>query len=178
MVEKDLLTDDISLTIGYDVENISDPHRRVRYKGEIIKDGYGRLIPKPANMSCNLGDYTNSSDVIVRTMLGLYDRIVGKDMLVRRITIVANNVLKSRVVADKGRENSKSVEQISLFDIREDRTKEDSTKDDNSSDEESIAKAMLKIKKKYGKNAILKGTSYQEGATARERNSEIGGHKA
>lgn len=178
MVEKGLLTDGISLTIGYDVENISDPHRRVRYKGEIIKDGYGRLIPKPAHSSCNLGDYTNSSDVIVRTMLGMYDRIVGKDMFIRRITIVANNVLKSRVVADKVRENSKSVEQISLFDIREDRTKEDSTKNDNSSDEESIAKAMLKIKKKYGKNAILKGTSYQEGATARERNSEIGGHKA
>ena len=99
-------------------------------------------------------------------------------MLVRRITIVANNVLKSSVVADKVRENSKSVEQISLFDIREDHTKEDSSKEDTSNDEESIANAMLKIKKKYGKNAILKGTSYQEGATARERNSEIGGHKA
>lgn len=183
LVDKDLLTDAISLTIGYDVENISDPNRRGRYKGEIVKDGYGRLIPKPAHSSCNLGDHTNSSDVIIRTMLGLYDRIVGKDMLVRRITIVANNVLKSSVLADKAKGNSKSVEQISLFDIREERTKEysskeDSSKEDISNDEESIAKAMLKIKKKYGKNAILKGTSYQEGATARERNSEIGGHKA
>lgn len=188
LVDKDLLTDAISLTIGYDVENISDPNRRGRYKGEIVKDVYGRLIPKPAHSSCNLGDHTNSSNVIVRTMLDLYDRIVGKDMLVRRITIVVNNVLKSSVLADKAKENSKLVEQISLFDIREERTKEysskkdsskeDSSKEDISNDEESIAKAMLKIKKKYGENAILKGTSYQEGATARERNNEIGGHKA
>lgn len=212
LIERDLMTDGVSLTIGYDVENISDPHRRARYKGEIIKDGYGRLIPKPAHMSYNLGDYTNSSDMIVRTMLGLYDRIVGKDMLIRRITIAANNVLQSSVLTDKERENSKSVEQISLFDIKKRNEKDlgvrndirhdnreknsgealhshisgqqeytgnqSQTKQDAENEDENIAKAMLKIKKKYGKNAILKGTSYQEGATARERNGEIGGHKA
>ena len=211
LIERDLMTDGVSLTIGYDVENISDPNRRARYKGEIIKDIYGRLIPKPAHSSYNLGDYTNSSDFIVRTMLDLYDRIVGKEMLIRRITIVANNVLKSDVV-DMARENSKSVEQISLFDMKKSNAKDlgvqndirhdnreknsgevlhslisgkqeytgnqNQTKQDAENEEENIAKAMLKIKKKYGKNAILKGTSYQEGATARERNREIGGHKA
>lgn len=212
LIERDLMTDGVSLTIGYDVENISDPHRRVRYKGEIIKDGYGRLIPKPAHMSYNLGDYTHSSDVVVKTILDMYDRIVGKDMLIRRITITANNVLKSRVATDRARKNSKSVEQMSLFDIKEGNEKDlgvqddirydnreknsgevlhshisgqqeytgnqNHTKQDAENEDENIAKAMLKIKKKYGKNAILKGTSYQEGATARERNGEIGGHKA
>lgn len=212
LIERDLMTDGVSLTIGYDVENISDPHRRIRYKGGIIKDGYGRLIPKPAHSSRNLGDYTNSSDVIVKTMLDLYDNIVGKDMLIRRITIAANNVLKSSVLTDNERENSKSVEQMSLFDIEEGNEKDLGVQNDNRHDnreknigetlhshisgqqeytvnqnqtkqaaeneDENIAKAMLKIKKKYGKNAILKGTSYQEGATARERNGEIGGHKA
>lgn len=212
LIEKDLMTDAISLTIGYDVENISDPNRRARYKGEIIKDGYGRQIPKPAHSSCNLGNYTNSSDLIVSTMLDLYDRIVGKEMLIRRITIVANNVLKSDVATDMAREISKSVEQISLFDMKKSNAKhlgvqndirhdnreknsgevlhslisgkqeytgnQNQTKQDAENEEKNIAKAMLKIKKKYGKNAILKGTSYQEGATARERNREIGGHKA
>lgn len=212
LIDRDSMTDGVSLTIGYDVENITDSHRRGRYKGEIIKDGYGRLIPKPSHSSYNLGDYTHSSDVIVKTILDMYDRIVGKDMLIRRITIAANNVLKSRVAADRARENSKSVEQMSLFDIKKEKDKDLGVQDDirhdnrekNSgevlhshisgqqeytgnqnhkkqdaeNEDENIAKAMLKIKQKYGKNAILKGTSYQEGATARERNGEIGGHKA
>lgn len=212
LIDRDLMTDGVSLTIGYDVENITDSHRRGRYKGEIIKDGYGRLIPKPSHSSYNLGDYTHSSDVIVKTILDMYDRIVGKDMLIRRITIAANNVLKSRLAADRARENSKSVEQMSLFDIKKEKDKDlgvqddirhdnreknsgevlhshisgqqeytgnqNHTKQDAENEDENIAKAMLKIKKKYGKNAILKGTSYQEGATARERNGEIGGHKA
>lgn len=211
LTEKDLLTDRISLTIGYDVENISDPNRRQRYKGEIVKDGYGRLIPKHSHAGMNLDSYTNSSEKIIKAMLDLYDRIVGKELLVRRITLVAANVLNTSIVADKVKEDSQEGEQISLFemqskkggsreennDIRHNNSKENTKEnfegnvsdggsfeeearpeDKAENDEESIRKAVLKIKKKYGKNAILKGTSYQEGATAKERNSEIGGHKA
>ena len=212
LTEKDLLTDRISLTIGYDVENISDPNRRQRYKGEIVKDGYGRLIPKHSHGGTNLDSYTNSSEKIIKAMLDLYDRIVGKELLVRRVTLVAANVLKKSIVSDKAKENAQAGEQISLFevqskkgesrkennDIRHNNSKENtkenfegsasdgySSEDEESrpedkaeNDEESIRKAVLKIKRKYGKNAILKGTSYQEGATAKERNREIGGHKA
>lgn len=213
LLSKGLTTDQIVLTVGYDVENLADPRRRSKYKGEIVRDGYGRLIPKHAHGTSNLEIHTNSTDMIVKNTLKLYDRIVGEDMLIRRITISANRVID----AGQGKsinENRKSCgHQLSLFDnvkaekgehrdndfrhgYREGNSKDyneqtaegakgsskgsvdSKTRRGSEDSEERIQEALLKIKGKYGKNAILKGTSYQEGATARDRNKQIGGHKA
>lgn len=170
LVSKNLVTDQIVLTVGYDRENLMDPVRMRNYKGEYSIDQYGRKIPKHAHGTINLDSYTSSTNVIVRAVLDLFNRIVDENLLVRRINMSANHV-----ISEKEAKQDK-YEQLNLFDMIEfDEKKVDQEKLQK---EKDIQKAVLDIKKKIGKNAILKGMSLQEGATAIDRNNQIGGHKA
>lgn len=173
LVAKGLVTDQIVLTIGYDVENLLDPARRAAYHGEVTTDRYGRSVPKHAHGTANLGEHSSSTEQIVRAVLELYDRIVNPKLLIRRMNLSVNHLLLERDVPQKER-----FEQLDLFTdyaaLRREREAEEAAKQR----EKSIQHAMIDIKSKYGKNAILRGTDFCEGATARERNAQIGGHKA
>lgn len=154
LVEKKKMTDSVTVTIGFDRVNLEQEN--TTYQGEIHIDRYGRMVPKAAHGTANLGEPTNSTKRIMEQVLSLYDRIVPRDLLSRRITLSANNL-----------SDESEYEQLDLF--------SDVTSDKK---ERALQEAMLSIKKKYGKNAILKGTNLEEGATARDRNQQIGGHRA
>ena len=170
LVSKNLVTDQIVLTIGYDRENLLDSSRMSKYKGEFSFDQYGRKIPKHAHGTANLDSYTSSTSVIVRAVLDLFSRIVDENLLVRRINMSANHVISEKEAKQD------RYEQLNLFDMIAE--KEDAVDQEQLKKEKDIQKAILDIKKKFGKNAILKGMSLQEGATAIDRNNQIGGHKA
>ncbi|MGL5258539.1 MAG: DNA methylase [Lachnospiraceae bacterium] len=173
LVDKGLVTNQIVMTIGYDIENLSNPEIAKKYKGEIVKDSYGRRIPKHAQGTTNFKNYTSSTNKIMRQVTELYDAIVDEMLSVRRINISANHVIKESDVVIQ-----MEMEQLSLFTdyiaLEENRVREERELEK----EREIQKALLTIKKKYGKNAILKGMNFVEGATAKERNEQIGGHKA
>ena len=173
LVDKNLVTDQIVLTIGYDIENLKNPQTSQNYMGEIKIDRYGRKVPKHAHGTENLGVQTSSTKLIVDAALRLFDRIINKKFLARRITIVA-----ARVVDESEVRENKAFEQMDLFTdydaVQEEREAEKKARQK----EKRMQKAVLDIKNKYGKNAVLKGMNLQDGATARERNSQIGGHKA
>ena len=173
LVDKRLVTDQIVLTVGYDIENLTDRNRKKAYKGEVTIDRYGRRIPKHAHGTANLSGHTASSRRITDAVLELFDRIVDKKLLVRRITLSLNHLIK------EGTEVKKEIyEQLDLFTDYAVQLKKHEVEKEKLQKEKQLQQAMLEIKKKYGKNAILKGISYEEGATARERNGQIGGHKA
>ena len=174
LVDKGLVTDQMVLTVVYDVENITDPARKARYHGEIETDPYGRVMPKKAHGSINLEGYTSSTKKIVSAVAELYDCIVDKDLLVRRMYVVANHVLPEADAPKKTEE----VYQLDLFTDYAAEEARQKAEDRELEREKKIQAATLAIKKKYGKNAILKGMNLQEGATAMERNAQIGGHKA
>lgn len=176
LVEKGLMADQLVLTVGYDVENLTDATRRKNYHGEITIDRYGREVPKMAHGSTNLGKYTSSTDQFLKAAMELFDRIVDRDLLVRRMYVVANHVIRSRDAKE-----ANAYVQMDLFaDYGLDGTasKTEQMPAPSEEKERKMQEAMLAIKKKYGKNAILKGANLQEGATAMERNRQIGGHKA
>jgi DNA polymerase V len=166
LVDKKLVTDQIVLTIGYDIENLTDEVRRKKYHGEIKVDRYGRRVPKHAHGTANLGQNTSSTRLIMDAVMELYDRIVEPELLIRRVTLVANHLTRE---ADASA--APSYEQLDLFTDYGSRDKE-------LEKERKLQEAMLSVKKKYGKNAILKGTNLQDGATTMDRNRQIGGHKA
>lgn len=166
LVDHHLVTDQITLTVGYDRENLVDPQRRATYQGVITTDAYGRAIPKHAHGTAHLDGYTSSTEEIVHAMVGLFDRIVNPDLLVRRLNITANHVVSEDCAI------SQQEQQLSLFDA------EPKRKEAQRIRERKQQQAILSIQKKYGKNALLKGMNLQEGATARDRNNQIGGHKA
>ena len=169
LVEKGLVTNQLVLTVGYDIENLTDPRMRSAYKGEITTDHYGRKIPKHAHGTANLNRRTSSTRLITEAVMELFDRIVNPNLLVRRINIVACNVLpESAVVSEK------TFQQLDLFADTAAQEAEDAALER----EKRRQKAVLTIRKKYGKNAILKGMNLEEGATAKDRNAQIGGHKA
>lgn len=174
LVSKKLVTDQIVLTVGYDIENLTDQARRNRYHGPIIKDHYGREVPKHAHGTERLDDYTSSTKKIMGTATALFDRIVNTDLLVRRLNIVAGRVIsESDAMTREG-----EFEQMDLFTdyaAVEARRKQEQTELDR---ERKMQEVMLTIKNKYGKNAILKGMNLEEGATAKDRNEQIGGHRA
>ena len=173
LVEKNLVTNQLTLTIGYDIENLSDPERRKQYHGPVTTDQYGRSIPKHAHGTANLDRNLSSTKLITGAMMNLFDRIVDPKLLVRRITITAN-----RVIDEKAAQRKDEYQQLDLFtDYKADevRQREEQTELER---EKRMQKAMLDIKHKFGKNAILKGMNLQEGATAKDRNSQIGGLKA
>ena len=168
LVEKNLVTNQIVLTVGYDIENLIDPYISNSYKGEITIDRYGRKIPKHAHGTINLDHKTASTKIIMEATMKLYERIMNKQLLVRRINITANNV-----VDEETAKKEKPFEQIDLFTNYQEKVE----KTQKEKTEKELQKAMIDIKKRYGKNAILKGMNLQEGGTTIERNGQIGGHK-
>ena len=168
LVDKELVTDQLTLTVGYDRENLLDPGRRARYHGPVTKDPYGRDIPKHAHGTCHLDKPTASTRKIVDHLLELFDRVVNPDLLVRRLNLAAN-----RVVYEEELPREDGV-QLNLFTDAAAQEKEQEALER----ERKLQRTMLAIKKKHGKNAILKGIDLEEGATTRERNGQIGGHKA
>ncbi len=168
LVEKQLLTDQIVLTIGYDAENLSDPQRGASYAGPVVRDFYGRPIPKHAHGTANLGGWTASTKHIIAEVLALFDRIADPDLLVRRITIAAGHIAR-----DRGEANADSL-QLDLFTDYEALQKEAASL----AREKRRQQVELLIKKKYGKNAILRGVNLKEASTAIARNNQIGGHRA
>jgi DNA polymerase V len=174
LVEKGLVTDQLVVTIGYDIENLTDPERRKKYRGDVVKDHYGRQIPKHAHGTQNLGRYTSSTKLIMDAVSELFDRITNQDLLIRRLNIVANHVIDEASVPkpDAG------FEQLDLFTDYAAREAEQKKEEAELERERKMQRAVLTIRKKYGKNAVLKGMNLEEGATAKDRNGQIGGHKA
>lgn len=173
LVDKRLVTDQMVLTVGYDRENLTAPEFRKSYRGEIRTDRYGRSVPKHAHGTVKLKKQTSSGKVIVDAVLRLYDDIIRKDFLVRRIAIGANHVVDESTV-----ENEPVFEQLDLFTDYAALSKEREAEEAKLRRERSLQQAVLDIKKRYGKNAVLKGMNLLEGATAMERNRQIGGHRA
>lgn len=172
LVDKELVTDQMVLTIGYDIENLTDPHARQAYHGAITTDHYGRSVPKHAHGTANLTGYTSSTKLILEAVVELFDRIVDQKLLVRRVNLVANHVIaETAIPKDTG------FKQLDLFTDYAAEQEKQGKLDAELEREKKAQKAMLAIKKKYGKNAILKGMNLQEGATTIERNNQIGGHK-
>lgn len=161
LVEKRLVTDQIVLTIGYDVDNV----KKAGYQGTVVTDRYGRKIPKHAHSSVNLGGHTSSTRDIMGKTLALYDSIIDSSLWVRRVTIVANHVIR------ESEKKETNYQQMQLF-------MEPEADEEKREKERKMQEALIRVKNKYGKNAILKGMNLQEGGTTIERNSQIGGHKA
>lgn len=164
LVSKKIVTDQIVLTVGYDIESL-----KKSYSGAVETDRYGRKIPKTAHSSENIGRYTSSTKLICETAMKLFDRIVDKELLVRRMYIVANHI-----ITENDAEKEREYIQLNLFSD----TGKQEAEENELKKEKDMQKAILKIKSKYGKNSIIKGMNLKEGATALERNRQIGGHKA
>ena len=171
LIDKGLVTDQLVLTVGYDIDNISTGRSVGEYKGEVVKDRYGRKIPKHAHGTANLSRYTASVALATQAVTRLYDDIVDKRLLSRRINITANHVITEKEAVNK----NSSYHQMDLFTdfINKDDNEEESAKLEK---EKKVLKTMVDIKKKYGKNAIVRGMNLKEGATAMDRNRQIGGH--
>ena len=174
MVAHHLVADQLVLTIVYDAENLTNPKYKSKYHGEITTDHYGRPVPKHAHGTRNLKAPTSSSKLMIAAISELFDQIVNSDLLVRRIYLTVNRVISERQALSQ----PKAVEQLDLFTDYEAEEKKKLAELESSQKERKVQETLLKIKKKYGKNAILKGLNFEEGATAKERNQQIGGHKA
>ena len=175
LVDKGFVTNQIVLTVGYDIDNLKDPARRKKYHGEIKTDRYGRSIPTHAHGTANLKKYTSSTRLITQAVMELFDRIVDEELLVRRINMAATHVITE---AEAQTQSENSFEQLDLFTDYSARQNLQEKENEELEKERKMQQAMLEIKKKFGKNAILKGMNLQEGATAKDRNQQIGGHKA
>ena len=173
LFSKQLVTDQLLLTINYDTVNLTDPDRRARYKGPVTTDHYGRAVPKYAHGTENLSRHTSSSTRITEAAVRLYERITNPDLLVRRITLVTNHVMPETLVKEKTKPA-----QLDLFTDYEAEAQRHKAEEEAMNKERRLQAAQLAIKSRFGKNAILRGVSYTDGATAKERNSQIGGHKA
>lgn len=173
LVEKKLVTDQMVLTVGYDVDNLASPEIKNSWKGEITTDRYGRKVPKHAHGTANLNRPTSSTQIIMDAVMELYDRIIHPKLLIRRVNITANHLTEETQI--KG---AQQFEQLDLFTDYAALEKERKEEEERLSKERKLQEAMLSVKKKYGKNAILKGTNLQKGSTAMERSRQIGGHKA
>ena len=173
LVDKGLVTSQIVLTIGYDIENMTDKNRSQSYKGTVTTNYYGKKVPKPAHGTTNLPKQTSSTTLITNAVMELYDKIVNKKLPIRRINIVANKLVDEHSV-----KNANKYEQLDLFTDYEILKKQREKENAESEREKRMQNTILDIKKKFGKNAILKGMNLQEGATAKDRNNQIGGHKA
>ena len=166
LVRKKMVADQIVLMVGYDHTGIPET-----YRGELKKDRYGKKVPKAAHGSVNLGKQTSSTKRIMEKVLSLYDRIVDPELQVRRMSITANHVIPEGEVQEE-------VMQYSLFDDVEAQEQKRKQEQESLKKEHQLQEAILSIKDRYGKNAILKGMNFREGATTMERNEQVGGHKA
>lgn len=173
MVEKGIVTDQIVMTIGYDIENLTDSTIHAQYHGEVTTDFYGRKVPKHAHGTANLKRKTSSSRIITDAAMELFDRIVDHNLLIRRINIAACKLARERDLP-----KDHEPEQFTLFEDPEAMILREQEEEAALESEKRMQKAILEIRKRYGKNAILKGMNLQEGATAKDRNSQVGGHKA
>ena len=173
LVDKRLVTNQLVLTISYDSESLTDPQIRAKYHGPVTTDYYGRQAPKHAHGTANLERMTSSSRLITEAVMSLYDRIINPDLLVRRINLTTNNVVEE----SKASELNTPI-QLDLFTDYEELERKRNEEKAALEKERKMQEAVLSIKKRFGKNAILKGLNYEEGATAKERNQQIGGHKA
>ena len=172
LVDKGLVTDQLVLTVGYDIENLTDPEIRKHYRGEVVTDHYGRQVPKHAHGTVNLPLYNSSTAIITEAMVDLFDRITDPNLLVRRINVVACRVLPEHLAV-----TNTDFTQLDLFSDPEEETRKQ-RQEAQLKREKHRQRAVLTIKKKFGKNAIVKGMNLEEGATAMDRNGQIGGHKA
>jgi len=173
LVRVGLYTDQVVLDVGYDIENLTDLKKAAKYKGAIVSDHYGRQVPKPAHGSKNLGRQTSSTKLIMDAVGEIYDRIVDKRLTVRRFTVAVTHLIPEQEAVDAGQ----TIEQLDLFTdyaALEEQKKAEKTVLDR---ELRKQKALIAIRDKYGKNAIVKGLNMKEGATAIERNGQIGGHR-
>lgn len=172
LVSRRLVTDQLLLTVCYDTENLKDPLRKKTYDGPVESDHYGRLTPKPVHGSIRLSRQTASSRMMMDAMTALFDRIVHPQLLVRRIYVIANHVV------DEARAARPETEQLDFFSdyaaVQQSREREEAALEK----EKRRQLAMVAIRERFGKNAILRGMNFEEGATARQRNAQIGGHKA
>ena len=168
LVDKGLVTNQIVLTIGYDIENITDKNRSQSYKGTVTTNYYGKKVPKPAHGTTNLPKQTSSTTLITNAVMELYDKIVNKKLPIRRINIVANKLVDEHSV-----KNANKYEQLDLFTDYEILKKQREKENAESEREKRMQNTILDIKKKFGKNAILKGMNLQEGATAKEAPTNV-----
>lgn len=173
LADKKLVTDQLVLTVGYDIENLAVPQRCSNYQGPVVLDSYGRQIPRHAHGTASLSCHTASSKELIRAASDLFDRIVNPILLIRRLSITANHTVPERSVS-----TPILYEQMNLFIDYAALEKRRKKKQAELERDKKLQQAILTIKKKYGRNAILRGMSLEEGATARERNKQIGGHKA
>ena len=172
LVDKGLVADQVVVTVGYDMENLSDPVKRSAYRGEVTSDAYGRAIPKHGHGSVQLGGHTSSTRQIIDKTMALYDRITDPALLIRRLNIVACHVIPEGAVPKQ------QMQQLDLFSAAQSQIAQSEAEEEALKRERRRQEAVLSIRKKFGKNAILKGMNLREEATARDRNSQIGGHKA
>lgn len=173
LVNRKLVTDQLVLTVGYDIDNLSSRERMQGYRGEVQTDHYGRKIPKHAHGTANLKNATSSTRRIMDAVMKLYEEIVNQKLLVRRINITANHLVDENSVTYEA-----AFEQMDLFTDYEALQKERQKEQEELEKERRLQNTMLELKKKFGKNAVLKGMNLEEGATTKDRNSQIGGHKA
>lgn len=173
LVAKKLVTNQLVLTVGYDIECLTNPTIRLKYHGPVTTDYYGRQVPKHAHGTANLEKYTSSSSIIRKAVVELYEKLVNPDLLIRRLNLTTNHVID-----ESSSERQLQPQQLDLFtdyDALEKQKKEEKHTLDK---ERRMQETQIALKKRFGKNAILKGLNFEEGATARERNAQIGGHKA
>lgn len=171
LVAKHKVTDQLVLTVGYDTESLTNPEIRAKYHGEVHIDHYGRQVPKHAQGTANLKMQTSSSMLIMQAIVELYDRIVNPDLLIRRLTIATNHVVDEDSV-----KHNTDIQQLDLFTDYEEMMAKKQQEQQALDKERRIQDARLAIKQRFGKNAILKGLNFEEGATAIDRNAQIGGH--
>ncbi|MCI8513896.1 MAG: DNA methylase [Lachnospiraceae bacterium] len=173
LVEKGLVADQMVLTVGYDIANLKNPKIRDGYRGDVKTDRYGRAVPKHAHGTVNLETYTASAKEIASAVLGLFDRIVEEKLLIRRIYLTAGRVAEEKTAPDK-----RAYEQLELFTDHAAKERRLAEEEAAREREKRMQKAVLELRKRFGKNAVLKGNNLEEGATAKKRNEQIGGHRA
>lgn len=174
LVEKGLATDQLVVTVGYDIENLLDPGRNAAYHGEVVIDRYGRKIPKHAHGTINLGEFTSSTRKLVAAAAKLYGQIIDENLLIRRMTVVANHVIREFEIPVKKEEP----QQLDLFQDCVQDESEKKRQEIKREKEKRLQEAAIAIKRRFGKNALVKGMNLQEGATGMSRNRQIGGHRA
>jgi DNA polymerase V len=176
LVAKRLVTDQLVLTVGYDAESLTRPEIRAKYHGPITINYYGKAVPKHAHGTFNFKKPTSSSRLIMEGAAEIFDRCVNPDLLIRRMNLTTNHVRDEVTV--NSRLSPVTYEQLDLFTDYEALDKQRKEEKARLAKERRMQEAQLKIKQRFGKNAILRGLNFEEGATAKERNRQIGGHKA
>jgi len=173
LVDKRLVTDQLVLYIGYDASSLTNPAVRAKYHGSVTTDHYGRQVPRHANGTANLDRPTSSAMIITQAVAKLYDRIVNPDLLIHRLNLTTNHVTDESAARHR-----RTPQQLDLFTDYEALDRQEKSRQAALDKERRLQEAQLRIKKRFGRNAILKGLNFEEGATAKERNKMIGGHKA